>query len=470
MAPREVDPLLIKQGSSSVSSTTDHHCLPQPSASARHGHSRLIQGLLAALALCAVVLGLVVWKDQTSNRASGGGEVDMGDAALEHGMVTISEDGDYQVHYSNSTTTTTTTSTFGDLAAIMLPPWYEASLLVIRHVLTPGMDPSDPNLKYARKVLLHTRDLLDVFSPVYPNPASRRQALSWAHVRAYFKIGYERVGYFHDLESSGVLYDKSLWDDRRQSVLDWKNEFAAFRQQHNVREYLVTEISLEGCYDHKESHLFWGELGVLQSLPRMMGNKLNEVKKPKKHHKKKGIPTRGTVNPPLPVLLDDTTELKLPCASDLATPSLASLATVQLTHALHYLQLVLPYRTVLTVEQQEEYHNLRKEMRVFLDEYKLFDDFLLDATAADVKESMEILAEAVQRIGVFHDQWTAYDMYETQGKHEKEQIELAHDINQGWDDFKVWATTPTHKTFDMKEEGKLEGALHLLLEALEAEL
>ena len=58
------------------------------------------------------------------------------------------------------------TTSFCNLARYMLPAWYQETISNLP-VFVPDVQPGD--VYKTRKILLKTRDLVDVFSPVYPN-------------------------------------------------------------------------------------------------------------------------------------------------------------------------------------------------------------------------------------------------------------------------------------------------------------
>ena len=305
--------------------------------------------------------------------------------SLEH-LVQISDSGEYTVTYPG---TLTATDTFADLAKLMVPVWFEASLLALA-VFSPAVDPSQ--VHNARKCLLTTRNLLDVFSPVYSN----RNHL-WKNLRNYYKQGYELAGSFQDLAHGNVTFDQDLWNQRRNILLEWKNDFQSYQQKHSTTLlFFLLHPHQRGCFAHKESHLFWAELA--------------------------------------------SSDHPLPCGNDLATPSLQRLANLQLQNALTYLHVILQYDNVLSREHQLEYHNLRKELRSFLDECNLFG-FVLFPNVLDKKElsATKILVEARTRVGNLNDHWEKFNLYRTTNRHPSEQVRLEEEIIKEWDSFKEWS-------------------------------
>jgi hypothetical protein len=376
MAPQEIDPLLLKDRSSlMVSSSTS-----SVGANKKNKYLVFLQSrkgtTIAATVLVFLLSGVLVALLFKSHGGFSGPVPE----PIESGLVEISSDGSYIVHYQESLTRNTT---FAELAQLMLPPWYEASLMAINDVLEPDtMDPS--NVQKARKVLLTTRDLLDVFSPVYPTHSK------WHKVRTMYKDGYKKVGYYQDLDHAHIDYSPELWAQRHDAVIVWKAKFSSYVSRHDVLGFLNNDVT-GGCYDHKESHLFWGEM-----------------------------------------------DGKLPCGNEAATPSLQSLATVQLHNSLDYLATILQYDTVVGEVEEETFHNFRKEIRSFMDEYDLFGFVLLPNAEDGATQVLSLLKEARQRLGDINDNWTAYHHYMISGKHKSEKKMLKKQINDGWDQFVEW--------------------------------
>jgi len=357
---------------------------------------RIRRSLLLLFLVCfvlAVVGGMAAFiiserKSRTNNNAT----TDLSN------LVHISDTGVYSVTYPRNLTTT---DTFADLASLMLPVWLEASLLSLS-VLTVDVDPAA--VHGTRKCLLTTRDLLDVFSPVYSN-----RTRQWRDLRDYYKQGYELVGTFQDLDHGNITFDANLWAERRTAVLQWKTAFARYQALHDakVRSFLWNPKP-RGCYRHKESHLFWSEL---------MDGDDDDV---------------------------DTFPEHLPCGNDLATPSVQQLATEQLNHALNYLRSILEYDTVLSREHQLQYHNLRKEIRSFLDVYNLFGFVLFPqvnyGADKDFATAIDTLVESRQLLGNLNDHWEKLNLYREKKIQLEQQAVLEQQVAQLWNQFKEWST------------------------------
>lgn len=363
MGPKESDPLLINQRQSNNLALQSNNkkkcanCRPQT----------IIAMILVALA-AGIFLIPVIQHSISSD-------------VMDESLAEISNDGEYIVHYPRNVTSNTT---FGELASTMLPPWYQASLLAVTHDLdADSMDPT--SVQKARKVLLTTRDLLDVFSPVYGSAI-------WKKLRKLYKHGYETVGYYQDLDHAHIAYNKDLWNERRDAILAWKKEFVSYVERPSVRHFVLHGAA--GCNNnHKQSHLFWDDELMMKALP---------------------------------------------CASDLAMASVSSLASIQLSNALDYLETVSHYKTVLEVAQEEDFHNLRKTLRSFEDEYTLFGTIVLPTVSV---QYLETLTASRELLGDINDHWTAYNTYVTRHEHAHKAKMLALKIGRAWKEFKAWAIT-----------------------------
>ena len=380
------------------------------------------------LGILAMVVGSMVVIKKASNQDSDSLATSvLGKAKTAKSKVYFDkEEGDYEVDYDVDTITQETT--FSELAKIFLLPWYEASIVA---VLDDPAWKSDEgimpyNIRPIRQVLLITRSMLDVFSPVFPNtPYGKKARIKtkskpkngkemndkslWKKLRKLYRHGYQISGELHDLD--GLTYSKDLLTERQDAVLEWKKEFVAFQKSNRIRRYLYSSFQSgtggmdpNGCYDHGSSHLFWAD-----------------------------------------------EETRLPCGSDPGTASLRSLGSVQLEHSLGYLETIKDYTTVMPQEHEINFHNLRKELRIFVDEYDLFGSVLVpdngdeedlisssNTTLTTVKEQIHFLDKTQKKLGHINDKWTAYNIYVEDNASTKKQEHLANQTDSLWFEFLDW--------------------------------
>ena len=365
----------------------------------RHLLVRLLVGIMI---VAAVSMAIVLYRHQVARRRAS----DEARSYLQS-LVGVSSSGKYTVTYPRNVTKN---DTFADLAKLMIPVWFEASLLSLS-VFNDTVKPSD--VYDARKCLLMTRDLLDAFSPVYTN-----ETRVWGRLRRQYKQGYELAGSFQDLHDGNVTYDKRLWRTRRRELLVWRHQFESFVERRGfIRTYLL-HPSHDGCYTHEEvSHLFW----AVADRP--------------------------------------------PCGDDPAQSSLQQLAIIQLNKALDYFHVIMEYDKVLSRAHQLQYHNFRKELRSFLDEYKLFGFVLFPTTTMkelNEKEKILVAIRALEKsrklLGKLNDHWEAYNLYREKNTEKTAQTDLATQIEEEWTRFKTWS-----------EKNDLACAIQTLLDALVAD-
>jgi len=334
-----------------------------------------------------------------------------------------------------------TETTFVELAKIMLLPWYEASLLAVESdpawtVTSGGGDDrqgdghgiSPSNVKEVRRALLMTRNMLDVFGPVFPSQLHQGKDKSlWRQLRKQYRNGYQKMGYLKDLD--GLTYSQELVKERVDDVLQWKMEFVAFQKKNRIRHFLYTPsvkkgggLDPTGCYNHKSSHLFWSETATL------------------------------------------------PCGNDIGTTALRQLGSVQLSQSLVYLNEIRDYTTVIPELHEVHFHNLRKELRVFLDGYNLFGKVLvpsksnsttttttIDTSSSTIEstvdeqteknnqaddqlltEELQTLNKAQIMLGKINDKWTAHQIYVNHNSHKEKQQPLAVEVDKLWMKFLKW--------------------------------
>lgn len=306
-------------------------------------------------------------------------KVDLGPEVIAaQSWVHVDDDGLYTVAFPDEVPPNTT---FAQLADQMLAPWYEALLMAVDDGLDPDtMKPS--NVANTREVFLMTRSLLDAFSPVYSEHSL------WEKLRKEVDKGYEKIGDLQDLDHSGVDYTDEQLQKRLDAVLHWKLKFGQFQQQHPVRFFVYRGADPNQCTRHKSSHLFWGDI------------------------------------------------LDLACGRDPAQESVQHLGRVQLSNSAAYWQTAHWYDSVVPMEREEQFHNLRKELRIFLDEYQVFGSVMLDDPGQD---ALDTLDTAQAKLGDINDHWVARQIYVTAGTHFKHQAKLATEVDEMWADFKEWA-------------------------------
>jgi exopolyphosphatase len=106
--------------------------------------------------------------------------------------------------------------------------------------------------------------------------------------------------------------------------------------------------------------------------------------------------------------------------------------------SLAYLKRAYSYAS-LTIPFHEDYHNLRKTLRSFIDEWHLFGETMLPGNTSTTNSVIQTLTTARGLLGDMNDDWTAYRFYLERNEYHKLQKKLGHRISAAWADFKVWA-------------------------------
>lgn len=294
----------------------------------------------------------------------------------------------------NNTIKHRTSITFGELAQQMLPCYYSkmmSGLAVITDDVMPDQIYSE------RKAILEARDLMDVFSPVYPPSTSSASDDDdmWMVLRSYLDDGYTVLGDFQDLYASHANYTSEYFDILQGLVLTWNVEFETFRETHDIPTYLSASPSLTSKhFSHdKESKLFWRRVE------------------------------------------------KLPRGNDLATDSLHILGAEQVHTTFQYMKKIAPLTSVLDTVGHAQYHEVRKLLRSLLDEYKLFGTLMFPDTNLTLVAMSEI-DTARHLLGDMNDHYVAYTLetmlMTTTSNNTQELERLANEIQEEWNYIKSW--------------------------------
>jgi hypothetical protein len=312
-------------------------------------------------------------------------------------------------------------STFQSLAQRLMSTRYRHMLHALDTTLTDHVQPA--NVALPRKRILATRDLMDCFSPVYPNQSlvsrSDSNEDAWSVIRSSLDQGYTIMGQFLDLNHAHIRYTALELKAARTRVLQWKQTFddnvRRMGQQYLLHANAMTanDNNAMGFSHAHSSRLFWGNYQGL-----------------------------------------------LPSGDDTATKALQALGVHQVNLSLQALERVEMYgynatfftATVAPEVIQEEYHFLRKLLRCLVDEYRLFEGHDVDMfgsvrSPSNVAASMDILQTARVLLGDLNDDWTAWDFYrhrpETMRRsghiRSKRLALLKNEIDSQWQAFQIWS-------------------------------
>mmetsp|Transcript_40747 Transcript_40747/g.85599 ORF Transcript_40747/g.85599 Transcript_40747/m.85599 type:complete len:736 (+) Transcript_40747:73-2280(+) len=400
---------------------------------------------------------------------------------------------------------------FADLAAVMLPPYFQKAVVLCASTITPAEIQSDKNgspfdkaedeshrqrvnttslmpgeVYLLREQMLKTRDLLDIFSPVYfkhssldnyEDEASRMKHLSWGEgghkidltlesdrpgkakkkrdtsessdnvdgdkanteikdlwrsLRKFLDDGYTLIGEFQDLDHARIRYTPEQLAKYQLLVWDWYDEFDQFIENHQ---------------DHISLYLFF------------------PCKK--KHPSSKHARCRHTHSHSSHLFWADTPKNKLPDGNkEMASSALMRLGRLQLERASEYLRQSLTFDHMIPAHNATENdivhghcHSARKELRSFLDEVQLFGNLIVPGlvsiseikrsspTSRSVPSSLEqeqtnqslsILEQTRKHLGDLNDYYVAYSVYVEWDEYPDEQERLQHALEAQWEDFQIW--------------------------------
>jgi hypothetical protein len=368
----------------------------------------------------------------------------------------------------------------------MIVPVYQSMMRDI-HRLFPNtttlsnmIEPSE--VEELRKSILRVRDLIDIYSPIFPNrssvssptpatlenlrnPAQGLTKLSvvevdiWSIFRAHLDAGYTIIGQYQDLDHSHINYTMQLSHRLRREVLQWKNQF--IRNTTTLMLITCTNTSLSEIsnssdvflqflhirhddnhqrrtpgYTHRtESRLFWRSVDphphlddcACSSLQRLVQKQLHTTR----HYYHRAF------------------------AHDSVADEAAH-TDVQYVHCLnsfHSRKRFDPHTAMYTFERGNS--NLRKILRCWIDEYNLLASYCDGSQNRRTifpknRTYVDALNSGRQLLGRLNDDWNAYTYYTTR----KYRTATTHDgnstyqatierwrqkVDADWDAFRSWS-------------------------------
>jgi CHAD domain-containing protein len=396
---------------------------------------------------------------------------------------------------------------FGELASVMVPIYFQHTVDLCVATIVPSNNTSGSDGRnnptsvmpdevfVLRKTILKTRDLFDVFASVYPrklrllgqykegeqeNDAEwgekkmgkgkrhherdeSEEALHkmkknhhsvvdiWKIVRRFLDDGYMLIGDFQDLSHANVMYSLDQLHQYQLQVWNWKEEFMAFVDQNHAG---IFDYLSHACPSEMEKQEQEGSLASIISPSQLQrkGKEENEEEEGCSYvHSKSSHLFWGGVQ-----------SSQLPDGNiDEASTVLAKLGSAQLNRALIYLTQALAAEQIVgdvavNEEVHEMYHNLRKEIRSFLDMEDLFGQLLFPSTSFEQhREDIALLKKTKKLLGDLNDEVVAYSKYVEWNEYPEEQTKLKSFISNDWGEFRAWA-----------QEVDLNGKLHSLTDVM----
>ncbi len=374
--------------------------------------------------------------------------------------------------------TVPTNISFGDLASMMVPIYFQTTVDMCISTIDPlnnnTIDIMPDEVFVLRKTILKTRDLLDIFSPVYPrkvrllghekkdkkkkkdkqtnegkkkgkgkNRSQSEEVMHkmrmnhhsvvdvWKILRRFLDDGYTLIGDFQDLAHAKVKYTPERLHMYQGQVWNWKEEFVAFVAQNHegIMDYLS-----HACPDKRENQ-------------EKESNKTSQSRRKEERGYIENTPKCSYSRSKLSHLFwKDTPISQLPDGNaDEASAVLGQLGSAQLNRTLVYLVHTLGAEDVVGDQAVNEdvhklYHNLRKEIRSFLDSVDLFGQLLFPGRSSEQhNEEVLLLKETKKLLGDLNDEVVAYSKYLQWNEHPAEQLQLKSFITVDWRDFRNWA-------------------------------
>jgi len=415
---------------------------------------------------------------------------------------------------------------FADLAAMLLPPYFQKTLDLCASTIVPvvtttvddttSLDYADGSKKEGsddilvtttsvmpseiyllRKTILKTRDLFDVFSPVYSKHSSlddyeqgdetSREHISWGDGRQQFELIVESDTHgrqtknrkdkeetSHSLDGDKTTEMKDLWKTLRRFL---NNGYMLIGDLQDL-DHAKIKYTPEQLARYQLQVWQWNEgfLSFVEENRHHISLYLSLPCKKKKHPTSKDVRCQHAHSHSSHLFWGNATSHELPDGNlDGATSTLWRLGSSQLERAEMYLSKALAYEHVIFVPEEaiiredgvhEIYHNLRKELRSFVDELDLFGDLLLPDlslipgiekerankdrnTAADqapllghqqqTNIALRSLRRARKLLGDMNDDYVAYLQYIEWQEYPEEMDRLHKDVETQWTYFRIWA-------------------------------
>lgn len=330
-----------------------------------------------------------------------------------------------------------------------------------------------------------------------PPPLESRSKIKdlWYTLRKSLDRGYTLIGDFQDLDHAKIMHSPDQLAQYQLQVWQWHDEFMTFVDKHRrhislylslpcqTRKIAKKHQSHHHCrYVHSHSsHLFWGSVHSEHDLPDGMVDKATSVLG------RLGYMQLGRAEAYLVDVL--TREHVISTINETTTNVTSSTATT--TSSLEddeQGEADMDNEDDNENDVHEIYHNLRKELRSFLDELDLFGDLLLPhssivpeivrdtylSLAADqsasvppspsymppislpaspsaapstttltlqqqTDEAADVLRSVRNMLGDLNDSYVAYAKYLEWNEYLEERLELEKKVETQWENFRVWA-------------------------------
>jgi len=261
-----------------------------------------------------------------------------------------------------------------------------------------------------RKLALRYRNLLDVFSPAYPNATaspedSGRAATSdkkkkhdkWYHIRHRIDDGYTKMGDLQDLSHAKVPYTPKDLKKRLDVVLDWYSDWSLYNSSRNYSEFARSApLAGTNTFVHPESQFFWA---------------LNDS----------AIPGSSTIS---------------------GISGVRALVRLQLSSISATNKAMEALPSILPKSAHDQFHDFRKKLRAVRDEATEFSGDAVPifvANATGVQQGLDLFDTLYDMYGDLNDLWTKYDYFKEK-KDKTEEQKAAAKVNASWAELRAFQT------------------------------
>jgi hypothetical protein len=266
-----------------------------------------------------------------------------------------------------------------------------------------------------RKLSLKFRNLLDIFSPVYPSTAwprlpgvgksaaaidestnnskknekRKNDADVWDQIRGQIDDGYTVMGDFQDLAHSKVNYTPPDLRQRLDAVLKWHAEWKLYNYTQNYTGYVrfAPFDSTKPSKHHGDSKYFW-------------------------HNEKAKRPSTTTGS---------------------GIEVVRSLVRTQLANIGEASKVILSLPSILSDSAHDQFHGFRKACRAVNDDlFSVGGVPIFNLNDTGVGGALSMLEDLYDKYGDLNDEWNKYDYYKKK-KDKSAEDAAAAGVNSTWE-------------------------------------
>ncbi len=286
-----------------------------------------------------------------------------------------------------------------DLAVLHAGPVFDSLAPAYASSLNETCKPDD--VHDVRKLTLRFRNIIDVFSPVYPNVTGTDGKDIWGNLRKHIDDGYTLMGDFQDLAHSSVNYTEDDLEKRLKDVLEWYADWKLYNYTRGYAAFVkAPPPAQDATYRHSdESGFFW------KAVEEGTGSSL--------------FPQTTTGSGIVAVRRLVSAQLQIISNTSAAVANLSS---------------------ILPETAHDQFHDFRKTLRAVKDESSEFAADavpIFDANSTDVADALDLIGKLYDKYGDLNDEWNKYDYYKQKGDKSKES-DAASKVESAWSDLRKY--------------------------------